>query len=235
MPPLGWRLRGLALAVALAAPVVAAPVVPASAALLHQYSFNNSTTDAAGSMNATLNGNAAVSSGSLVLDGSTGTYAQLSGYAIPNTDFTITFTATIAAYSGGTVEMISQGTSGAPGFYIGLSSGVFRLGDTLGSTSVATPSLGVSHSYELISSSTSGTQFFIDGATAFTSATAATAPQSGTDTRIGAQFQTYGENFDGSISNLSIYSGLPSVPEPASWTLLALGVIGLPVLRRRRG
>ena len=225
----GFGLRVVGAALALGFLV---PAAPASAALLHQYSFNNTTSDSVGGMNATLNGGASVSGGSLALNG-TSAYAELSGYAIPTNNFSITFDATIAAYSGGTVEMISQGSSGAPGFYIGLSNGVFRFGDSLAGSSVATPSLNVSHAYELISSS-AGTQFFIDGTQVFTSAIQATAPQSGTNTRVGAQFSTYGEYFDGTISNLSIYSGTPTVPEPASWTLLGVGMLALPVLRRRR-
>ncbi len=224
----GFGLRAIGAVLALGFLV---PAAPASAALLHQYSFNNSTSDSVGGMNATLNGGASVSGGSLALNG-TSAYAQLSGFAIPTSNFSITFDATIAAYSGGTVEMISQGYSGGPGFYIGLSNGVFRLGDNFLGTPVATPTLTVSHSYELISNS-AGTQFFIDGTSVFTSTTQATAPQTGTATRVGAQFSTYGEYFDGTISNLSIYSGTPPVPEPASWALLGVGVLALPVLRRR--
>ncbi len=228
MTGFGLRMIGVALALGFAV-----PAAPASAALLHQYSFNNSTSDSVGSLNATLNGGASVSGGSLALNG-TSAYAELSGYAIPTSNFSITFDATIAAYSGGTVEMISQGSSGAPGFYIGLAGGQFRLGDNLAGIGVLAPSLNVSHAYELISNA-SGTQFFIDGTSVFTSTTQATAPQSGTNTRVGAQFQPYGEYFDGTISNLSIYSGTPTVPEPASWALLGVGMLALPVLRRRRG
>ena len=227
----GFGLRAIGAALALGFLV---PAAPASAALLHQYSFNNTTSDSVGGMNATLSGNASVSGGSLALDGSAGTYAQLSGFAIPSANFSITFDATIAAYTvGGYNEMISQGASGG-GFYIGLANNFFRLGDYLTGTGVAAPTDGKSHAYELISNA-SGTQFFIDGASVFTSTIQATAPQTGTATRVGAQFQTYGEYFDGTISNLSIYSGTPTVPEPASWALLAVGMLALPVLRRRRG
>ena len=54
--------------------------------------------------------------------------------------------------------------------------------------------------------------------------------------RIGAQFSPYGEYFDGSISNLSIYSGLPTaaVPEPSGLALLTGGAVLLTLLPRRR-
>jgi hypothetical protein len=156
---------------------------PATAALLHDYSFDNASTDSVGGMNATLEGSATVSSGGLVLNGSSA-YAQISGFAIPNSDFSITFDATIAAYSSGIVEMVSQGYSGGPGFYIGLAGGEFRLGDSLAGIPVATPSLYVSHAYELISDA-SGTQFFIDGTEVYSSPIAVTAPQTGTETRVG--------------------------------------------------
>ena len=218
--------------------VVALTPLRARATLLHQYTFNGSVTDQVGSINGTLVGGATASGGSLVLNG-TSAYAQLSGYAIPSGDFSITFDATIAAISTSNyAEMISQGSSGS-GFYIGITPGpsaVFRLGDVVGGTSVAAPTDGKQHSYELISSAANGTQFYIDGTKEFTSATQATAPQSSTDTRIGDQFASFNEFFDGSISNLSIYSGLPSaaVPEPSDLAVLAGGVALLSLLPRRR-
>lgn len=212
--------------------LAAGTVSPAAAALLHHYGFDGSVTDSVGAIDGTLVGGATATGGELSLNGSS-QYAQLNGYAIPYSNFSITFDATINAYAGGVMEMISQGYSTGPGFYIGLSGNVFRLGDSISNTGVATPSLGVSHSYELIAGSSS-TQFFIDGAQVYSSSTQVTAPQSTTPTRIGAQFQNIGEYFDGTISNLSIYSGAPSVPEPATWTLLAAGLITLPILRGRR-
>lgn len=207
---------------------------PASAALLHQFSFDNSTSDPTGGFTATLNGGAAVSASGLVLNGTSG-YAQLSGYAIPASNFSITFDAIIAAYNNAYTEIISQGSSGGPGFYIGFdNSGHIRLGDQFGSIAAAIPSLNAVHSYELISNSGAGTQFLIDGTQVFSSATAMSGQQSGTATRVGAQFASYGEYFDGTVSNLSIYSGLPApaVPEPASWGVLLAG-LGVLLVRRR--
>ena len=232
------RFRVVGFPLLLAALALCAPL-RARATLLHQYNFNGSVTDQVGTMNGTLVGGATASGGSLTLNG-TSAYAQLSGYAIPSGDFSITFDAIIAAISTSNyAEMISQGTSGAPGFYIGITPGPnssFRLGDAVGGTTVATPTDGKQHSYELISSAANGTQFYIDGTQVFTSAGQATAPQSGTDTRIGNQFSGYSEFLDGSISNLSIYSGLPSaaVPEPSGLALLAGGALLLTLLPRRR-
>lgn len=224
---IGIGAFGIALAVGAANPAAAAAI------LLHHYDFNGSVTDSVGSMDGTLVGGATASGGALSLDGN-GQYAQLSGYAVPSSNFSITFDATIAAYSStDTVEMISQGYSGA-GFYIGLRNGHFRLG-AVENTGVAPPSLGVNHSYELVAGPSS-THFFIDGVQVYSSSILVTAAQSTTTTIFGAQFQNIGEYFDGSISNMSIYSGTLPVPEPepATWTVLAVGLVALPPLRGRR-
>ncbi len=56
---------------------VARLVVGAANFLGHRYSFTNDASDSVGGANGTLLGNAVVTSGSLVLDGSSGTYLQL--------------------------------------------------------------------------------------------------------------------------------------------------------------
>jgi hypothetical protein len=73
------------------------------AALNHRYSFTSDASDSIGGANGTLNGNATVSGGQLVLDGSTGTYLSLPGNLINiNTNSAITLEAwtTISLYNG---------------------------------------------------------------------------------------------------------------------------------------
>ncbi len=52
-------------------------VVPTTATLAHRYSFTSDASDSVGGADGTLNGNAAISSGTVTLDGSSGTYVGL--------------------------------------------------------------------------------------------------------------------------------------------------------------
>jgi len=52
-------------------------VIPPTATLVHRYGFTNDASDSVGGANGTLNGNATVSGGSVVLDGTSGTYVGL--------------------------------------------------------------------------------------------------------------------------------------------------------------
>lgn len=52
-------------------------VVPPTATLAHRYSFTSDANDSVGTANGTLNGNALISSGTVTLDGSSGTYVSL--------------------------------------------------------------------------------------------------------------------------------------------------------------
>ena len=52
-------------------------VVPPTATLTHRYSFTSDASDSVGGANGTLNGNAAISGGTVTLDGSSGTYVGL--------------------------------------------------------------------------------------------------------------------------------------------------------------
>jgi hypothetical protein len=108
-------------------------------------------------MHGTLYGGASTAGGILTSDG-TDDYVQLSGYAIPTGAFSITFNAASGGQGSGFTEIISQGRSGAPGFYIGTYPwGHFRLGDLIG-TSISFPYDGRFHSYAL-TSGPSGTRF----------------------------------------------------------------------------
>jgi hypothetical protein len=220
-----WVVAVAALGLAAKDPVRAAPV------LIHEYTFTNGATDSVGSMNGTLIGGASIVGGVLNLDGVSGR-VELGGYAVPTGSFSISFRAASSGQSSGFTEIISQGSSGAPGFYIGTNpGGNFRLGDLLLSTNVNYPYDGQFHDFAL-TSGVSGTKFYIDNSLVFSSLTVATAPASGTATIIGTQFSGISEFFRGQIDDLRIYSGeiaVSQTPLPAALPLFlsGLGVMGL--------
>ena len=59
--------------------ILLAALVPAQAQLIHRYSFTDSADDSAGQANGTLQGNAVITDGAVVLDGTTETYVDLPG------------------------------------------------------------------------------------------------------------------------------------------------------------
>jgi hypothetical protein len=96
-------------------------VIPA--ALNHRYSFTSDASDSIGGANGTLNGNATVSGGQLVLDGSAGTYLSLPGNLIDiNTNSAITIEAwtTIGAANGTWARLFEfgDGVGGADFFSV---------------------------------------------------------------------------------------------------------------------
>jgi hypothetical protein len=206
------------------------------ATLIHEYTFASGVADVVGSMNGALIGGATATGGVLSLNGSG--YAQLSGFAVPAGPFSISFDAESTGTTLPFTEILSQGFSGAPGLYVGTHLGTFRLGDQFPVTPVAFPYDGQFHSYLLVSG-VSGTDFYIDGLSAFTSAVQTVAPQVGSHTIFGEQFfGSYDEFFTGQIKDVRIYSGeISPTPLPPSWTLFAaplffLGVFGYLMERR---
>jgi hypothetical protein len=174
---------------------------PAQAGLVHSYSFASGTAqDFTGSANGMLNGGATISAGFLHLDG-TGFVSFGSSFLVPSgTDFSVALNARMTgSVAGQYAEIISQGFSGAPGFYIGYDpSHNIRLGDTWLSTGLAFPSDGRLHDY-LLSSSTSATSFYIDGNLALQRSGRLPIPTSGTATLLGKQFAPFAEFFIGDL------------------------------------
>jgi len=214
-----------------------------AAVLLHEYTFDGAgVIDNVGGQNGTLVNGATVSGGVLSLNGAS-QFAEFGTKLIPGGagGFSITMDAKETAPSGTFVELISQGFAFAPGFYLGHdAAGNFRFGDQINSTSVAYPTDNAEHAFA-ITSGISGTIFYIDSSVVFTSATQLLMPTGGTNTRLGAQYDSFGEYFNGTIDNVRIYDGVltasevTGVPTPATMALFVVGLVGLGVARRMRG
>ena len=195
-----------------------------AATLLHKYTFQNGVTDSVGTLNGTLVGTATVSGGALNIGGSG--YADLGAMAIPTGAFSVILSAK-GTMDGQYAEMISQGATTLPGFYIGYQgTGTMRLGDQFTSTNIVFPTDNLWHTYALTSGST-GTSFYIDQKLAFTSATQIIVPTTGSTTRLGNQFAPYAEYFPGQITNVQIYSGVVNVLPESPQILLLVGLFAL--------
>ena len=203
------------------------------ATALHHYSFDaGAVTDLIGSEDGTLLNGAAVLSGAVIVDGSDD-YVQFNAPLVPTSDYSVAFFAREDIQSSTYVEMISQGQSGGPGFYIGYDPNHnFRLTDVNLSTSIPFPSDHEFHHFALTSSGTDS-RFYRDG-TLVAILSPSNFGAGGTSTRLGRQFAPYDEYFSGALDELWIYSGvltesevttLATVPEPCSFALVLCGIV----------
>ena len=196
----------IAPAVVIAAPPGTALVNWLPVPLLHWYTFQGNANDQVGTANGTLTGGAAAANGVLTLDGTSG-YVQFGSALIPTSgSYSVTMFATEAAASSTIAELISQGQTGG-GFYIGHdNTGQIRLGDAWISTGVPFPSDGQRHHYAFVMDGSANlAQFYIDGVLAGTHA--GFYPNTGDNTKLGAQFFSSGEYFHGSLEDVRIYGG----------------------------
>ena len=186
-----------------------------SATALHYYAFDGpGVVDSVGTANGTLLNGASVSAGQLHLDG-VDDYVQFDEHIVPTVgDFSVAFFAQEVSPQATYTEIISQGFSGGPGFYVGYDPAHnFRIGDDLLSTGIPFPSDGFLHHYAV----TAGidTRLYIDGSLVATfgpiSMTAG-----GTHTRLGRQFDPFDEFFNGNLDDLWVFSGTLTADEVAA-------------------
>ena len=218
-----------------------------AATLTHDYEFNGSAvTDAVGSIDGALFGDATVSGGYLHLDGD-GDYAELDGaifpYA-PTADFSVYFAFTGHNPQFDYTEVVSQDGGS---FYVGQDpGGNIRVGDGALSIGVAFPSDAGAHGF-LLTSSTSGSKLYIDNAIVWTAmGYVSSYPNIGSVARFGRQYGGYGEYFQGDIDAVRVFDGIATyaeasgepagVPEPTSWLTMLGGffLIGTALRRAQR-
>jgi hypothetical protein len=244
MVPVGSVVGSLCVALGLLSQT--APPVQA-ATLLHEYLFTTpgAVTDSVGGANGTLFGGASVAGGILSLDG-VDDYVEFGSKLVPTglNAFSVTLDARQLSRTPGVfVALISQGQSGANGFYIGHNTvGDFRFGDQHTVTGQPYPTDNLFHSFALTSDAL-GTNFYVDGSLIFTSGIQIAATALGTNTRLGRQFDPFSEFFHGNLDNVRIYSGAltaeeiggeTSVPAPGALALFGLGLVGIGFAGRRR-
>ena len=248
-----FTLRTLVLPVALSL-ALAATATPsfAQATLIHQYLFQGNANDSVGSAHGTLNNGADASGGALTLNGIDQTV--LFGQQIVPTSgsFSVAlFELHSDPQTGQVIELISQGFSGGPGFYIGRDTGSgVRVSDVWGSTGAIFPSNTTSfHHFALtVDTTLDMSSFYIDGTLVASIVGGIDTTSGGDNTLLGGQFEGIGEFFAGQLKDVRIYtgalsagevstlaaSGAASAPEPGTLALLSLGVVGGIVKRRRQ-
>ena len=183
-----------------------------SATALHHYEFDGlGVVDSVGTANGTLLNGASVLAGKLHLDG-VDDYVQFHEHIVPTVgDFSVAFFAQEVSPQATFTEIISQGFSGGPGFYVGYDPAHnFRIGDDLFSTGIRFPSDGFLHHYAVTAGS--DTRLYIDGTLVATFGSISTTA-GGSHTLLGRQFDPFAEFFNGNLDDLWVFSGTLAADE----------------------
>lgn len=224
---------------------VIAAIDTRSATPLHHFDFNGTTvSDSVGNATGSLLNGAAVSGGILRLDG-IDDYIQFGQMLIPTSGtFSVAFFARENSPTTDPMEMISQGASFGPGFYVGKYADKMRIGDQWQNTGINMPSVGVFHHYAVTMDGTA-TRLYIDGTLVATTSDISIA-NTGSFTRLGRQFPypqepIFGpEMFHGDMDELWIFAGaltptevasLAVIPEPTTMSLTTLSAFALMATR----
>jgi hypothetical protein len=217
-----------------------------AATLIHEYIFQGNVNDQVGSADGTLQNGATASGGVLSLIAASGQYVQFGTHIVPTSgSYSVVLTEQHnSSQPGSYTEMISQGSSGGPGFYIGQDpSGNFRVGDTWISTGIPFPTAAGYHQIALTVDSVGGTsKLYIDGGLAGSFGFAIGSTSGGADTQFGHQF-TGTEPFDGNLKDVRIYTGaltdeeitgLATAPEPGMLGVIGAALAAVGLVRRKR-
>jgi hypothetical protein len=227
------------------------PAAGRAQTLIHHYQFAADASDSVGGANGTLLNGATAAGGVLSLNAGTGSYVQFGSHIVPTSgSYSVALFARQNAAPSGIIELISQGFSGGPGFYIGYAAPNFRVTDSWINTGVAFPTdTALFHHIAMSVDATAGTSsLYVDGLLQATLGTAITTTTGGTDTRLGRQFDPFQEFFGGQMRDVRVYTGAlsagqvaalaagtASVPEPGSAALAGVAVLpGLALLLSRR-
>ena len=187
--------------------------------LTHQYLFQANANDVIGSANGTLE-NGATAAGGVLTVNSVNQDVLFGQKIVPMSgSFSMTlFELHSQPQTGSFLELITQGSIGGPGFYIGRDNGTsFRLCDNFGSVGVVFPAdTTLFHNVALTVDSTANqTKLYIDGALATTLGGVLGTTTGGDPTRLGAQFGA-SEFFAGQLKDVRVYTGVLSAAQVAS-------------------
>jgi hypothetical protein len=189
-------------------PVDAADFNALSKGLLAYYPFDENANDAVGQANGALLNGAIVNGGYLNLDGADD-YVQIPQKIVPTSG---SYSVSIFARQNvdqtyQLIELISQGYTGGPGFYIGHSGRSVRFSDFWSETGVAIPSFGSWNHYVLVVDSVANvSRLYLNDVLCESKNQAIVTTSGGDATRFGRQFGGFNEFFNGSLDNVRIYN-----------------------------